>query len=813
LNGDPILSNDTTPTAEPNQTHAPSGPYAASVAEYRRRGWLGVLPVVGKDVNLPAGYTGYDGRWPSADQVDRWREERGHDNVALRVPADVLGLDVDAYDGRAGLTTLGHAEEEYGALPATWTSTSRDDGSGIRWYRVPPEPEWVSDLGRGSGIEVIRTHHRYAVVWPSVHPLTGREYRWYGPDGLVASRVPSPTELVQLPPRWVAALRRDSADARMRRSLGGHRDDRVHVVDMDGNPVDPRLVLVEGLPPGSQQVELFRWACSMRERRVHIDEAKALGMLALQRLVNENPAEPWTAQHIHDIVDRVWDRYPPGTPLTLPVEVRQLAERLARQSRDGVARTRVAEEPPREANASDLGNTLRFVALHRDSVRYAADVDRWYVWDGRRWEPDRTNRVMDLTKNVVDAIRAEAVSGDGGREEVDRWLAWARSTEAIGRRRAMLEGAESEPALVTTSDAFDRDPSLLVVRNGTVNLVTGELQECRPDDMCTHIAEVDFDPSATSERWHDHVSFMCNGDPALVAYVQRAVGYTLTGETGERNFFFLEGDGSNGKNAFIEPLMMVMGSYAQAASTALLTGGDEQHATILADLQGSRLVFVDETRVDKALNVERIKALTGSKNVRARFMRKDFFEYQARFKLWIAGNGQPKLNDRSDGVWNRLHLVRCLGKVDEQRKIKNYGDLLYAEESSGILRWALEGLRAYRVIGALGVPTSVRDDVDEYRDEEDYEKQFVDECLLVTGDERHVVANDAIFQCYRRWAENVGLRREEIRNRTHLGRSLARLQVGQRDVIKVSRRAVRVLRGVTWNQGVNLVGIDDPLRG
>lgn len=798
------MSNDTTPTTEPNQTHAPSGPYAASVAEYRRRGWLGVLPVVGKDVNLPAGYTGYDGRWPSANQVDRWREERGHDNVALRVPADVLGLDVDAYDGRAGLTTLGHAEEEYGALPATWTSTSRDDGSGIRWYRVPPEPEWVSDLGRGSGIEVIRTHHRYAVVWPSVHPITGREYRWYGPDGLVAGRAPSPTELVPLPPRWVAALRKDGDAARTRRATGGHHGDRVHVVDMDGNQVDPHAILTKGLPPGSQQVELFRWACSMRERRVHLEEAKSLGMLALQRLVNENEADPWTAQHIHELIDRVWDRYPPGTPLTLPIEVRQLAERLARQNRDGVSMVEVVEDEPRAINATDLGNTLRFVALHRDTVRYAVDQKRWYVWDGRRWAHDATNRVMDFTKNVIDAIRAEAVGGEGGREDVDRWLAWARTSEALARRRAVVEGAQSEPALALVANDLDRDPYLLVVRNGTVDLRTGELRESRAEDLCSQLADVDFDPDAEAPRWEAHVAFMCNGDPRLVAYVQRSVGYTLTGDVGERNFFFLEGSGSNGKNAFVEPLLQLMGSYAQTASTALLTGGDDQHPTILADLLGARMVFVDETRANRQLNVERVKALTGSKWIHARHMKQDFFDFQARFKLWIAGNAQPPVKDPSDGVWSRMHRVVCLGKVDEQRLIKNYGELLYAEEASGILNWALRGLRDYAQLGSLGVPASVRDDVEEYRDEEDYERQFVDECLIVTGNEADFVVNDGVFQGYRRWAEHVGLKRDEIKNRTHLGRALMRLGCGERTVIKVDGRSTRVLRGVRWADGSSL---------
>lgn len=805
------MTNASTSSDETRGDAHASGPYGRSARLYREAGWLGVLPVVGKDVNLPQGFTGYDGRWPTDAEVDAWIARRGTDNVAVRLPADVVGIDVDAYDGRRGLITLGHAENEYGDLPATWTSTSRGDGSGIRWYRVPSELEWVSDLGRGSGVEIIRSHHRYAVVWPSQHPRTAREYRWFTGEGRPSERVPTPTELTELPPTWVAALRVDGTVAARRRGesgTGGHRDDRVEITDADGHAVDPRRVLIEGIPPGEQQTELFRWVCSMRTRRVHIDEAKTLGMLALQRLSNEDPANPWTAEHIHELIDRVWDTYPPGVPLTLPREVQDLAERLARQSRDGVARVEVAEGEPREANASDLGNTLRFVALHRDLVRYAADRGRWYVWDGRRWALDNTNRVMDLTKNVVDAIRAEAITGDADRDAADRWLNWARTSEQLARRRAMVDGATSEPELVAVANALDADPHLLVVRNGTVDLRTGELRPSRPADLCTQLAEVDYQPDAGCPRWEDHVNFMCNGDPALVAYIRRSVGYTLTGDVGERNFFFLEGSGSNGKNAFVEPLLALLGSYAQTASTSLLTGGDDQHPTILADLLGARMVFVDETRATRQLNVERVKALTGSKWIHARQMNKDFFDFQARFKLWIAGNAQPPIKDPSDGVWARMHRVLCLGKVDEQRKIKNYGDLLYQEEASGILNWALRGLRDWWELGSLGVPESVREDVDAYRDEEDYERQFVEECLVITDSDDDYVTNDEVFQVYQRWSSRVGLRRDDVKNRTHLGRALSRLNVGRRGIQRRGDATVRGLRGVKMRGSVDTFGLN-----
>jgi P4 family phage/plasmid primase-like protien len=793
-------------------TSAELGPYARVARTYRDLGWLGVIPVTGKHPPI-AGYTGRGAPWPTTSEITAWITSRVESNVALRLPSDVIGIDIDAYDGRRGLSTLDLMEQDHGPLPPTWTTTSRTDGSGIRWYRVPPNVPWVGNLGQGSHVDIVHSELRYAVVWPSVHPITQREYLWYGPNGLVSANPPRPEMLPELPQPWVLALRSDSSAAHQRRAGRDgldHATDDVAVVDFEGRTVDPEAVLIHGLPIGNQQDGLFRYLCSLRERRCERSEMIALGMQALQLMENAVDREPWTPEHIFELVDRVRREYPPGKQFELDPELRALAARLAGIS-EGVASAivsniEVTEPELREANATDLGNTLRFIALHRDVVRYAADVDRWYLWDGQRWTADKLGRVVDLTKNVIDAIRAEALLADADRDTRDRWLTWARNSEQLGRRRAMIEGARSEPGVVVTSDMFDVDPQVLVTRNGTVDLNTGELRTSRASDLCTHMADVEYVEGAHAPRWRAHVNFMCNGDPTLVSYIQRAVGYTLTGDVGERNFFFLEGTGSNGKNAFIEPLMQLMGSYAQAASTALLTGGDEQHPTILADLMGARLVFIDETRADKQLNVERLKALTGSKRVRARFAHKDFFEFDARFKLWIAGNGQPKIKDRSDGVWNRMHLVRCLGKIDDEHKIKNFGDLLYAEEAAGILQWALEGLVAWRLNGSLQVPASIVRSVDEYRDEEDYEQQFVDEHLLVTGNSDDYIVNDLVYQVYRRWAENVGLTRDEVRNRSHLGRSLARLRVGERDVVKVEGKTTRVLRGVRWLVGVNLFG-------
>lgn len=184
-----------------------TSPYADTADAYWRAGWRGVLPLPHRRKKLPpTGYTGSTGTDPAYPDVATWMQD-GERNICLRMPAHVIGIDVDAYGDKAGAFTLREREAEWGQLPPTWRSTSRDDGvSGIRLYRIPVGLAWPGEVG--PGIETVRRDHRYVVCAPSVHPDTGDTYRWIDPDGIVAIRgvVPDPDRLPFLPDAWVEGL-------------------------------------------------------------------------------------------------------------------------------------------------------------------------------------------------------------------------------------------------------------------------------------------------------------------------------------------------------------------------------------------------------------------------------------------------------------------------------------------------------------------------------------------------------------------------------------------------------------------------------
>ena len=191
-------------------TTATPQPYGLAARLYLQKGWAGVLPLPANEKTPPpTGYTG-GGADPTVEQVEAWLAN-GHagGNIALRLPADVLGIDVDAYAGKAGAESLAEAEARFGELPPTWTCTSRSDGvSGIRFFTVPEGLAWPNTVG--PGIETIRRGHRYAVVFPSVHP-SGATYRWLDRDGQVCEP-PRPVDLPELPDAWVIGLTQGAMD-------------------------------------------------------------------------------------------------------------------------------------------------------------------------------------------------------------------------------------------------------------------------------------------------------------------------------------------------------------------------------------------------------------------------------------------------------------------------------------------------------------------------------------------------------------------------------------------------------------------------
>jgi putative DNA primase/helicase len=366
---------------------------------------------------------------------------------------------------------------------------------------------------------------------------------------------------------------------------------------------------------------------------------------------------------------------------------------------------------------TDSGNGELLAALYGCKLRYRFDVGVWLVWDGSYWREDNDGEVERLALKSARQRHHAAVQIDD-KEERERTVRWAQRSEDKVKLEAAVWSARSKKPIADSGDGWDAKPRLLGVKNGVVNLGDGTLRSARPEDKITLQAGADYRPGAACPRWERFLSEVFAGDAELVAYVKRAVGYSLTGDASEQAFFLLHGSGENGKSVFLTALRHVFGSYA--VNMPFSAFEQQARAPIPADvarLPGKRLATASETNEGVRLNEARIKALTGDKTITARHLYKPLFDFEPVAKIWLAVNDLPRVKDTSRAFWRRAHLLPFRVTFSGDNREKHLEERL-ADEAIGILRWAVEGACEWQESGLIP-PAPVRQATDEWKDESD----------------------------------------------------------------------------------------------
>ncbi len=412
---------------------------------------------------------------------------------------------------------------------------------------------------------------------------------------------------------------------------------------------------------------------------------------------------------------------------------------------------------------TDLGNAERFAKLFRNRVRYVPAWG-WLVWDGRRWAPDETNEVTRLAIETVREIYHEAANCDDPNER-HKLADHAKRSESRQRIEAMIGLAQ---ALVAAHpDHFDRNPYLLNVLNGTVDLRTGQLREHRREDNMTKLAPVVFDPTAECPLWESFLDRVFNGNQTLISFLQRAVGYALTGDTKEQCLFILYGTGANGKSTFVNTVQAILGDYAlQTPTETFLAKRTEYIPNDIARLKGSRFVSAIESAEGRKLNEPLIKQMTGGDKLSARFLHREWFDFTPEFKIFLATNHKPVIRGTDLAIWRRIRLIPFTVTIPESEQDKELPRKLLAE-ASGILNWAIEGCLAWQREG-LGVPEEVKQATEQYRNEMDALAQFISDCCI--ADPKAKVLNKELYAAYEQWCRENG---EEPLGSRAFGRALS----------------------------------------
>jgi putative DNA primase/helicase len=414
---------------------------------------------------------------------------------------------------------------------------------------------------------------------------------------------------------------------------------------------------------------------------------------------------------------------------------------------------------------TDLGNCKRFITETKGLFRYLFDLGKWSYFDGQVWKVDRSgDKVSRAAEMTVRSIYKEAAECD----HVKTRLAiadHARRSESAPKIKAMLQ--LSEPRLSLDVTEVDPDPWLLNCQNGVIDLKTGQLLEHSPNYLIDKMVTAEYCPTAECPEWLKFLDVIMQGDREMVFFLQKVVGYCLTGITDERAFFVLHGSGKNGKSVFCETLASLFSGYSQKISSdaLLLKRYGDDGKRDLASLRGIRFVFASETAEGRRLAENKVKEITGQDTVEGRFLYHEKFEYKPIFKLLLHTNHKPDIRGTDAAIWDRVRLIpfdyRFDGSVPRRQV-----DEMFEREFAGILRWAVDGCLLWLSDG-LETPEPVLNATKEYRNESDVLAEFIEDRLIFEGKAR-VVKGD-LYEEYIKWAEG---NKEYILSKTKIGQLL-----------------------------------------
>lgn len=403
---------------------------------------------------------------------------------------------------------------------------------------------------------------------------------------------------------------------------------------------------------------------------------------------------------------------------------------------------------------TDGGNAKRLTALHGSDIRYCYPFESWFIWTGDRWELDCTGEIVRRAKDTVERIFAHAMTIDDA-DKRNAMLKHGMQSDSKHRLFASFDLAQSEPGIAIKPEQLDANNWIFNVRNGTLDLRSGQLRAHQKADLCTKIANVDFDTKAKCPTWISFLTRILNGDPELIAYVQRLAGSCLSGEVLENAFYVLYGTGSNGKSTFIEVLAGIFGDYATTVpASALMEQKNQSIPNDVAKLKGARMANAAESKATEHLDEAKIKNMTGREAITARFLHKEFFDFTPQYTLTLSTNHKPIITGTDNGVWRRVNMVPFTVTIpDEEINPNLYAELM--SEAAGILNWVIEGCMVWQKSG-VGECEAVNEATQEYRDDMDALKEFIDErCIAYKTAE---VGLHVIFGEYLEWCDTANVK-------------------------------------------------------
>jgi P4 family phage/plasmid primase-like protien len=448
-------------------------------------------------------------------------------------------------------------------------------------------------------------------------------------------------------------------------------------------------------------------------------------------------------------------------------------------------------------NMNEKDTAAWFCGSYGDELLYSEQERTWYYWTGKYWKKDVLHSFLtkflspfidkDMDEYMMTLSDAKPDDDKRKKSPKETFNTYISRTSNFRQMRSIEDLSKTQLSFPSTD--FDLQRDQLCCSNGTIDLKTGELLKHRRADHHTKLIDINFDPKAVCESWTKSLEKICADSegkprPDVVDYIQKCLGYSITGEVTEQCIFVCHGQGRNGKTYLLEYIEELLGGFGKIAAQEVLLQGPNTKSNSFAEaeLQATRFALASETREGERLDSPKVKRLT-NKTITADRKFERQMQFSTTHKLWIDCNHKPVIKEADDGTWRRIRLI----PFDYQLKVVEVDSRInekWDEEKKGILAWLVEGSKKWYAEGLGYPPQACADALEQYRAESDYLLEFMEDRLDMTADEEDFVSSEDMYDVYKQWSQASGY------DRTYTKQSLKPklLERGLRDKRKAKRR-------------------------
>lgn len=411
---------------------------------------------------------------------------------------------------------------------------------------------------------------------------------------------------------------------------------------------------------------------------------------------------------------------------------------------------------------TELGNAERIVYYHGDNIRYCNELE-WLIWNGKQWKEDSKRKIEAITAKTLRGLYTESAAEED-KYRSKQFHDWAKKCEKRAIRINSI--LDVRPMVSVRKQDLDSHKFLFNCENGVVDLKTGELLQHDRDLLLTKISPIPYKKDAECPNW---ISFLASifltpdnkPDYEVIDFLQKAIGYSLTGVTKEQVMFFLFGNGRNGKSTFINTIQDLLGDYGKQTNsdTFIKKRNDSGINNDVARLDGARFVSAVESEEGQQLSEALVKQITGGEKMSARFLRQEYFEFTPEFKVFFTTNHKPIIKGSDEGIWRRIKLIPFTVTIPKDKIDYDLPDKL-SKEMPGILKWAVDGCLKWQVEG-LKEPKAVMEATASYREDMDILGPFLEENCTIQVNSK--IEAKSLYENYTKWCyQNNEL---ELKNR------------------------------------------------